>query len=464
MISLEGVVGAEISFFDLPARIVELLRIKLSYPHPDYVKAVRMGRWLGGLPSRYVCMTEHPDGRVSVPRGAVEDVRVLLRREDYAVTYRSERAWGAPIKVELPDRIVPRNYQKNAVEALRRRGQGMVVLPCGGGKTIVGLGAIAALKRTTLILVHTTDLLEQWLGEIEDILGLTAGRYDAAGKELEAPIVVASVFSIAKVLESNPAAARRFGLVITDECHHVPAESFKRCISNLPAFYRLGLTATPDRDDGHGKLVDWSFGSRLVVKTAVELMAAGYLMQPEVVEVESDFFFPSPEAFEGNPKHYVNELDKALCEDEPRAELVARLAVGEYLSGQVLLVLANRKVMCAKLKELIESYGVPCKVVISKTRKKVRKETINSLREGETFSVVIATALANEGLDIRRLSRVILAWPEKARGRIVQQTGRVMRVHAGKAPKIFDVIDRRVPLLARRAADRRRTFRKLLGV
>jgi len=452
--AVRATVGAEIVLSGLSIRSVERLRFALSYPHPEYVQAIRLRRTPpAGTPLRFECLTEWPDGSVSVPRGAVDVVRSALAADDVAVEFVDERAGGEPIA--LPGAPSGRSYQTLGVVRLKSKTQGVVTLPCGGGKTKLGACAIAELGRTTVVLVHTGDLLDQWVEEVRASLGVEPGVVDADRKELGAPVVVASVFSLAPLLEADPSIGGRFGLAIVDEAHHAPATTFQRVMRHLRARWRLGLTATP-RDDGHDKLFDWSFGPRLLVKTLQELVDEGFLMMPKVVAVPTAF---DHEMSPTDPRR-LTKLHRAIVRDAARNELVADLVMWEEQAGETVLLLANRKELCHKLARLLQARGVNYRTVVGTTAKTKRKASLEELRSGEA-SVVIATSLADEGLNVPRLSRIVLAFPEKARGKTIQRIGRLTRMWDGKEPVLYDVVDGNVETLVRRAGERRRAYRSI---
>jgi len=447
-------VSAEIVLRDLPIRSIERLRFSLSYPHPEYVKASRLNLSTAGLSLRFECMTEWPDGSISVPRGAIDVVRGALAEDDIGVDFEDRRTNGSAIgPLSIPN---ARSYQTSGISKLESRTQGLVVLPCGGGKTKLGTGAIARFCRTTIVLVHTGDLLDQWVEEIREGLGIEPGIINDEHKDIERDIVVASVFSLATLLETWPELGKRFGLVILDEAQHVPANTFQRVIRYLPARLRLGLTATPDREDGHGKLVDWSFGSRLLTKTVQELVDDGFLMMPRVVEVPTAFEF---EMSSTDPRR-ITKLHRAITADKDRNQLITELVMWEAQAGETVLLLSNRKDHCRKLGKLLAAMGVDARVVVGTTGKSQRKGALDDLRAGRA-SVVIATSLADEGLNIERLSRIVLAFPERGRGKTVQRVGRLTRKWEGKDPILFDVVDKHVETLARRAGERRRAYRSI---
>lgn len=458
--TVRATVAAELLLHNLTPRSIERLRFTLSYPHPDRAMATRMRRDPTGIPLRYECMTERPDGTIAVPRGAVDVVRGALAEDDLRVTFEDARSLGEPIG-PLPTpaatgALAPYAYQATGVARLLAKTQGMIVLPTGGGKTKTAAWAIVQIARTTIILAPSGDLVDQWVEEIRESVGVEPGIIDADHKEIDRPIVVAIPLSLGSMLEADPSLGERFGLVVVDESHGIAAVSQQRCLRHLPARYRLGLTATPDREDGHTKLVDWSFGPRLLVKTLRELVADGFLMMPRFVMVPTAF------TFDGDPESpkYLTKLHRAIEADADRCALIAELAMWEVHAGETVLLLANRKGLCRKLGKMLVKMGVDARVVVSTTKKSQRKGDIEALRNGEA-PIVIATSLADQGLNIKRLSRLILAFPETARGRTVQRVGRLTRKWEGKDPVVYDVVDSNVGTLANRAAARRRSYRSI---
>ena len=449
-------VSSEIVLRDLSIRSIERLRFTLSYPHPEYVQTLRMGRRgiVPDVPLRFECMTEWPDGSITVPRGAVEVVRSALAADELRLEFNDQRSVGSTI--ELPKKPDGRSYQLDGVSRLDRKAQGMIVLPPGGGKTRLGAMAIARIGRTSVVCVHTDDLLDQWVETIREQLGVEPGVVNADRKEWDRDVVVASIFTLAPMLEEDPTIGERFGLVILDEVHHAPAKTVQRVLRHLPAKYRLGLTATPEREDGHTKLVDWSFGPRLLVKTVPELVADGFLMMPRLVEVPTSF---EHEMSATDPRR-ITKLHRALVADAARNQLIVDLAMWEVQAGETVLLLSNRKPHCRKLGKMLGALGIDARVVVGTTKKSDRKGDLSDLRSGAA-PIVIATSLADEGLNVERLSRIILAFPEKARGKTIQRVGRLTRLWSGKDPVIFDVVDPLVETLVRRAGERKRAYRSI---
>ena len=240
---MRAVVAGTIAFdsSQCPPKIIEKLRRDLSFPNPEYVSRRRMGRRVVGIPERIECLVEGRDGWIEMPRGAEELLRNRLNEVGASVEFEDRRcvcqSAGLRAQVEL------RPYQLNAIEKMRRGIQGVVVMPCGGGKTVAATAAIAVIDQPTLIVVHTHDLLEQWRDTIHRILGIEAGVV-ADGACNPSTVTVATIQTLTRLAFNNLYdLSTQFGCVIVDEAHHTPASTFQTVLRLIPARYRFGLTA-----------------------------------------------------------------------------------------------------------------------------------------------------------------------------------------------------------------------------
>jgi superfamily II DNA or RNA helicase len=249
-----------------------------------------------------------------------------------------------------------------------------------------------------------------------------------------------------------------FGLLILDEAHHVAASTFHGIVGRCPARYRLGLTATPERDDGLTPLLELFLGKPLVQVDHDYLIKAGALALPEIRLVETGFDYP-----------YLSTRDYApmmtsLSTDGARNSLIIDTVVAEARQGHSCLVLSGRVAHCKALAAGIRKRGISAASLTGQVAKALRKLLLDRARSGD-LQVLTATSLADEGLDLPRLSRVFLVYPGRARGRTVQRLGRLMRPHPGKQDAVLvDFVDRRVPILRRQHLERRRLYAELLGI
>jgi superfamily II DNA or RNA helicase len=454
-------VAGNLILHDLPAAPLDRLQIRLRVKNEKHVRAIRMNRRTTE-PEWIEAITHMPDGSAHVPRGSIDFVKEQFAKCGHELKIRADqRSKGLPLGLVV-NGFNARDYQTEGVEKLLRHLQGLIVLPCGCGKTLLGVHAISRIDATTLIIVHTTDLADQWEKEIIKVLGVKPGVIGAGRCEASSSIVIGVDDSLVPYLEANPEYGKRYGFVIDDEAHHTPSKTFLRALALLPAKYRLGLTATPDREDRQTDIMDWSFGPRLLERGTQEMIKLGFLMNAEVEEVETGWRFEWDG--DANDPKKIAEMEKALATDLSRNAGIADRIAAEAKRGEIVLVLANRKEMVKELEEMIlarvYTNGITVKGVTSSTGKKKRKEWIEAFRNG-LVQVLIATSLADEGLDVPRLSRVALAFPQKAKGATTQRLGRLLRLFQ-KKPKLIDFIDSLVPTLDTRAQHRRRVWKSSL--
>lgn len=441
---------------DVPEKILERLRRALSFPNPAYLDRLRLGLHPGREPEELSFLDDGED-EVRLPRGAIHTLRELVALDNTELRFDDRRVLPS-IRLPAFPEVELRDYQHRAVAALAKVTQGTVVIPCGGGKTRIGIGAVAVLRTPALILVHTLDLAEQWRAELRALLDIDAGMA-GGGEESPAEVTIGVIQALTRwPAEKLDTFLRGFGLLVLDEAHHVAATTFRELVDRSPARYRLGLTATPEREDGLTPLLELFLGRPLAAVSHEKLVAAGVLALPEIRVVETGFTFP----YLGVDDY--SAMMAALVADDARNALAVEAVVEAARSGHTCLVLSGRVEHCRTLVRLIRAAGVQAAELTGRISKEQRIELLEGARAG-TLAVLVATSLADEGLDLPRLSRVFLAYPSRARGRTVQRLGRLMRPHAGKArPVLVDFVDRKVPILRRQHLDRRRLYAEVLGV
>lgn len=440
----------------MPDKLLERLRRALSFPNPAYLDRLRLGLHPGGEPDE-LCFLDDDGDEVRLPRGAIHALRKLAAIDGVEVRCEDRRLLPSEGLASLPE-VALRDYQARAVAALARVTQGTVVIPCGGGKTRVGIGAVASLRTPALVLVHTLDLAEQWRSELRALLGIEAGLV-GGGADAPGAVTVGVIQTLVRwEPERLDAFLGGFGLLVLDEAHHVAAATFHEIVGRCPARYRLGLTATPEREDGLTPLLELFLGRPLAIVSHEELVAAGVLALPDIRVVETGFTFPYFRADD------YAAMMSALVADEARNDLVVGAVAADARAGHTCLVLSGRVDHCRILARRVAAAGVEAAELTGRVSKERRGELLGRARRGE-LRVLVATSLADEGLDLPRLSRVFLAYPSRARGRTVQRLGRLMRPHADKArPELVDFVDRKVPILRRQHLDRRRLYAEVLGV
>ncbi|NED95646.1 DEAD/DEAH box helicase [Phytoactinopolyspora alkaliphila] len=332
-----------------------------------------------------------------------------------------------------------RPYQREAVEGFWHGGSGVVVLPCGAGKTLVGAAAMSRAQSTTLILVTNTVAARQWRDELIRRTSLTEdeiGEYSGARKEIR-PVTIATyqvmttrrkgAYTHLELLE-----ARDWGLIVYDEVHLLPAPIF-RMTADLQARRRLGLTATLVREDGREDDVFTLIGPKRYDAPWREIENQGYIAPADCVEVRVTLS-------EGERLTYATaEADEryrlASC-TETKTRVVQRLV--ERHAGQPLLVIGQ---YIDQLDELGERIGAP--VIKGETTVRERQRLFEAFRTGEIETLVVSK-VANFSIDLPEASVAIqVSGTFGSRQEEAQRLGRILRPKAdGRTARFYSVVAR----------------------
>lgn len=238
----------------LPKILINFLRDELNFSNLEYVIKKRMGMAIHKM-ERYFKLIEDKGGQVAIPRGFLEKLKDFLNDQGIDFEVSNERLKLKEIKFESACKLHP--YQQEAVEALLDSENGLLVAPPGSGKTIIGIDIIAKLKQPALILVHKKQIYNQWIERIEGFLNIpkrNIGQFVSAKKTFGKKITVAMVQTLNR-MEKLDELSDKYGLVLVDECHHMPAKMFRNVITKLNPYYLYGFTATPERKNNDEKLI-----------------------------------------------------------------------------------------------------------------------------------------------------------------------------------------------------------------
>ncbi len=332
-----------------------------------------------------------------------------------------------------------REYQKQAADSFWHGGSGVVVLPCGAGKTIVGAAAMAHAAATTLILVTNTVSARQWKAELLKRTSLTEeeiGEYSGARKEIR-PVTIATyqvlthkrkgVHPHLELLD-----ARDWGLIIYDEVHLLPAPVF-RMTANLQARRRIGLTATLIREDGREGDVFSLIGPKRFDAPWKDIESQGWIAPADCVEVRVTL--PQDE-----------RLAYAVAEPDERYRLAsctsAKTMVAERLialhEGEPTLVIGQ---YLDQLDELGAHLGAP--VIKGETSVKEREELFQGFRDGD-IDLLVVSKVANFSVDLPEAAVAIqVSGSFGSRQEEAQRLGRLLRPKAdGKTARFYTIVSR----------------------
>jgi len=372
----------------------------------------------------------------------------------------------------------PRPYQREAVDAWSKaRGRGVVVLPTGAGKTHVAVMAIEEKKRSALVVAPTLDLVRQWYDLFSATFDCPVGVVGGGDYAIET-LTVTTYDSAHLYMERFGA---KFGLVVFDECHHLPSEAYATAARACLAPYRLGLTATPERTDGRDAMLAELVGPIVYRRDIVEL-AGTYLADYETERVEVDLSPGEREEYERERAAYLDFVRKnGIRMSDPRGwgEFVmlssrsreGRAAMASYRRQRELAFTAPAKLQFlehllaehARDRAIVFSqdnataYAVsrrfllPC--ITHQTKVKERSAILRGLSDG-TYGAVVTSRVLNEGVDVPDANVAVVLSGSGSVREHVQRLGRVLRRREGKRAILYELVTRET--VETRTSERRR--------
>ncbi len=443
-------VDKECTLEGAPPSLAAAIRKRLTVKNPKYDAAVRYGRWVGKQLQPKLYFFREKNGRLFFPRGFANQA-VLLCRDHVGQSPQIIDNRRLLDQVEFTFTGELRPYQQEAVSAVLNHSFGVLESGTGSGKTVMALKILARRGQPTMIIVHSRELLHQWRLKIEEFLGIRAGQ--AGGGKVDIQSVTVGIVNT--VRNRLAELAPRFGHLIVDECHRVPASLFTDVVSGFDAWYMLGLSATAfRREDGMTRVIYTYMGDRTHVVDAEKLVESGAVVRPVFIQKETDFTY----GYRGEyPK-----LIKALTKNDARNDqIVADIAslLDRNHSG-TLLVVSDRIAHCRVLQEKLAFRGYDASLLTGRIHPEERKRIVAGVQAGNVRVLISTLQLIGEGFDCPGLTTIILATPIKFEGRLLQVVGRVMRPLRGKTAMVIDYADSRVPVLRRSAEKRKILFAK----
>jgi superfamily II DNA or RNA helicase len=384
----------------------------------------------------------------------------VRRKEEYEDAARAydELPAGAQARRE------PRPFQAEALEAWRKqRGRGVVVLPTGAGKSHVAVMAIDAMRRSTLVVAPTLDLVRQWYDLLRSSFPVGVGVV-GGGDYAVAPLTVTTYDSAYIHMEHL---GNRFGLVVFDECHHLPGDAYALAARFCLAPFRLGLTATPERADGRHVELDELIGPVVYARDIVEL-AGDYLAEYEVEQIivelspaeraaydearaiYRDFVSSNGISFR-RPDGWQRFIQASSRSREGRRAMEAYLRQRQlafaapskmaYLEHLLHVHRADRTLVFtqdnATAYDIARRFLIP--VITHQTRVTERSEILAGLAEG-TYGAVATSKVLNEGVDVPDANVAVIVSGSGSVREHVQRLGRVLRKRGDKRAVLYELV------------------------
>lgn len=365
---------------------------------------------------RFIKCYREDFSHIHLPRGTVEDVQALAREagsESVCLDHRN-----VPEKIALEFRGTLSPEQDEAMKTVLAHDLGVLVAPPGAGKTVMGCYAAARRGLPTLVLGDRKPLVEQWRKQLMALLGLKSRQIGqvGGGRDRQSGIVdLATVQSLVR-RDDLPEFFSRYGFIIFDECHHLPAATIEACVREAPARYFLGLTATPYRSDGLQDIMTMQCG-----RVRCRMTQQPGALPMRLIARETSFSFI---ASEERPR--IQEVFRGVIEDEARNALIERDVLAALAQGRRCLILSQWKEHCQALARGLAAKGRAPFVLNGGMGKKERTAILQAIQatpRDQDLIVVATGQYLGEGFDCPQLDTLFLTFPASFKGKLVQYHG-----------------------------------------
>ena len=439
----------------LPTALMNRLVRLAAFQNPEFYKTQKMRLSTFGI-HRVVGCAEDFEKYIALPRGCQDEAIGLMKSLGIRVNIRDERFNGATIDVNFLGEL--RSEQMPAVKEMLRHDTGVLCAPTAFGKTVSAAAIIAARKVSTLILVHRTQLMDQWASRLASFLDIDEkqiGKLGGGKRKHGGFIDIALMQSLNRKGEIDNRIAD-YGQIIVDECHHLSAFSFEQILKSAKARYVLGLTATPIRRDGHHPIIFMQCGP---IRYRANEKHQHRPFDHEVSPQKTGFKLPAE-------TETTHEIYAYLAQSQERNQKIVQDVKASLASGRSPIVLTERKdhlfLLAEQLKgcteHIITLYGG-----MGVKQRRLEMEKLTNLPAGTSRLIIATGKLIGEGFDDPQLDTLFLTMPISWRGTLQQYAGRLHRLHDGKkVVQIYDYIDENIPVLMR-MFDKRIKGYKVMG-
>lgn len=439
---------------ELPQPLANQLIRLAAFQNPEFYKAQAMRLPVWNKPRVIGCAENFPK-HIALPRGCLNAAQELLEENSIALVLHDERCRGEPIDIRFAGTLRP--DQETALEAVLEHDTGILCAPTAFGKTVTATALIARRAVNTLVLVHRTELLQQWKERLQTFLSVEKGMIGTigGGKAKSTGLIdVAVMQSLSRQGEVSEQ-VKKYGQIIVDECHHLSAISFEAILKNSAARYVCGLTATPMRRDGQQPIIFMQCGpirhtaSRQASAPVDLVVMPQWLRQPMVVAENAG----------------IQEVFRQVADDGERTDRIIAAVEAAFRQGRKILVLTERTDHLGVIEALLVGRVENFFALHGRLSKKQRAALIAELESLPPHAprVLLATGkLVGEGFDHPPLDTLILAMPISWKGNLQQYAGRLHREHADKVSvRIIDFVDAGHPALLRMWNKRQAGYRAM---
>lgn len=467
--------GVYVNTVNLQPRIQNQIRRMAAFHNPVFYKNQAMG--LSNFENyRYIYLGSDEGDFIKIPRGLLENITEECEKADIEYIIEEKRSIGRPIHVKFMGEL--KEAQTLAVEELLQYDNGILNAATAFGKTVVCCDVIAKKQVSTLILLQSSALMEQWQDALERFLHIdeeppeyetptgrkkkrksVIGKLQGVHDSTTGMIDLAMVGSVCKNGEYHKR-LKEYGLILVDECHHAASDTIVNILQEVNAKYVYGVTATPFRGDGLEKINYMLLGPiryKYTSKDRAKEQGIEHLVYPRFTRTVVPRF--------SQDKMHPNEAYEIIRNNEERDEFIIRDVKRCVDAGRTPVILSKFIDHSQRLYQRLMDYADKVFLLSGRNSKKEHKEMIkqmNQVKPEESMILVATGKLIGEGFDYPRLDTLIMATPVAWKGVVEQYAGRLNRDYDGKKNvMIYDYVDCHIAMFDRMYHKRLKAYKQI---
>lgn len=438
----------------LNAHTLRTLRKIASNKNPEFGIKLKLHFSVYNVPrilSEYI----EDDFTISLPRGLKS--RLLQYTSPELITYESSTVEGKEIEVSFKGILRP-NQQEAITELLKQDVAMMIALP-GFGKTVTALSMLTQLKTSTLIIVHTRNLLDQWKDRIDQFIDYPQsklkrnhyiGEYHGGKKKLKYNIDVALIQSLSNLNDFS--ILDNYGLILIDESHHASSDSYRTVLRHIKAKHIYSFSASYKRKDQMEKVTEMYLGNIAYKSNKEEILENRTYEQILIPRITTFTTIDTNKSF--------TEICNDLYTNQKRNYLIIQDIIQEIKKNKNIIVLTDRKEHISILNNQLKYQNYPIFNMDGSTPSKERQHIIEQLHANDKYILIATSQLLGEGFDLPSLNTMFITMPISFEGRLIQYVGRLHRDYQNKeVVQVYDYVDVNIKMLENMFKKRLKTYK-----